>query len=189
MRADFAGADGADNGSVEKAIKVNVAISQIVNGKDEATVKNLRPDLMKYGGNSDVTFIWGNENKGLYHIGYRRGADTVKNVIRTVTEGNISRVSSAKKTVTLEFKGYEAVLSLDENGKNKTWLLTGWQKNVPDAIGEVSTQSEATQKSPTFSRANLGAGTPSLSTQSTEKSSGGDNFGGATKNNGKFNTE
>jgi hypothetical protein len=140
-----------------KKIAVIDAVSEIVSGKESSTAKNIRHDLSEYGGNDDVTFIWGNEKMGLYHIGYRRGAETVKNVIKTVLNGNVARASKSKKTVVLELNGYEAVLSLDMNGKKQTWLLTGWEKDVPDAIGEVSAQSDATQNSPIFSRADLGA--------------------------------
>ena len=149
--------------------EANNAIMEIADGKDSSTAHNIRPDLRAYGGNGDVTFIWGDEKQGLYHIGYRRGADTVKNVIQAVVYGKVARTSAVKKTVVLELNGYEAVLSLDMNGNNKTWLLTGWEKNIPDAIGEVSTQSGATQTSPTFSRADLGAGTSPLSPTSGEK--------------------
>ena len=40
----------------------------------------------------------------------------------------------------------------------KNWLLSGWEVEQPDANGEVSTQSAATQSEPTFSRQELGAG-------------------------------
>lgn len=67
--------------------------------------------------------------------------------------------SSAQKTVTIINGDVEAVLSLDEYGAKKTWLLTGWKKNnKPGARGEVSTQSSATQAAPTFSRDDLVAG-------------------------------
>ena len=61
-------------------------------------------------------------------------------VVEAVVYGDISRYSDVKKTVVLERDGYEAVLSLDENDTTKTWLLTGWRKNKPDAAGAVSTQ-------------------------------------------------
>ena len=55
-------------------------------------------------------------------------------------------------------------MSLDEHGKQKTWLLTGWDATSPkgnkkrtDANGQVSTGSAATQTLPTFSRQDLGA--------------------------------
>jgi hypothetical protein len=38
---------------------VNTAITEIANGAEEAAAKGIRPDLTRYGGNGDVTFIWG----------------------------------------------------------------------------------------------------------------------------------
>jgi BirA family biotin operon repressor/biotin-[acetyl-CoA-carboxylase] ligase len=150
---------------------VTDAIADIAQGAETATAKHIRPDLAQYGGNGDVTFIWGDEKKGLYHIGYRRGAEAVQNVIRAVLDGDVARSSDVKRTVTLGLNGYEAVLSLDMDGNKKTWLLTGWEKDVPDATGEVSTQSGATQISPTFSRTDLGAGTYTIMPETKKKSS------------------
>ena len=152
-----------DNVNMDEKIKaVIAAMQEIAAGAEEAAVKNMRPDFVKYGGNGDVVFIWGNEKKGIYHIGLRRGKEVVENVIKTVLFGQIDRYSAVKKTITLELNGYEAVISLDENGKPKTWLLTGWKKNEPDAAGKVSATTGATQTSPIFGRADLGAGTFSL---------------------------
>ncbi|GHV44126.1 hypothetical protein AGMMS49546_27590 [Spirochaetia bacterium] len=138
---------------------VEAAITEIVNGAEESTAKGIRPDLEQYGGTGDVTFIWGDKKKGLYHIGYRRGPEVVGNVIKAVIMGKIVRNSEIKKTVTLADNEYEAVLSLDLHGTNQTWLLTGWKENAPDETGEVSTQSGTTQIGPMFSRSDLGAGT------------------------------
>jgi hypothetical protein len=75
--------------------------------------------------------------------------------------GKVERFSATKKTVILKNDGFEAVLSLDEHGKQKTWLLTGWKKKEPDATGEVGARSGATQNGPTFSRADMVAGSES----------------------------
>lgn len=63
------------------------------------------------------------------------------------------------KTVVLAKDGYEVLLALTKDGNKETWLFNGWKvKNEKaDAISEVSTQSDATQTSPTFSREDLGA--------------------------------
>jgi hypothetical protein len=97
--------------------------------------------------------------------------DAVIKVLEAVISGKTARYTAVKKTVVLEKAVFEAVLSLDMDGKNKTWLLTGWEKNEPDAIGEVSAQTDATQNSPIFSRANLGAGLITLSSTPPEMSS------------------
>ena len=138
--------------------EVAKAFSEIVNGAEEATVRNLRSDLEEYGGTPDVTFIWGDDKKGLLHIGSRRGSAVVQKVIDAVVTGEITKHVPGKKTVHLERDGYEAVLSLDEHGEKKTWLLTGWKIKEPDVSGEVGTQSGTTQTGPTFSRSDLGAG-------------------------------
>jgi hypothetical protein len=148
---------------------VESAITEIVNGAEKSTAKGIRPDLEQYGGNGDVTFIWGDEKKGLYHIGYRRGTEVTTNVIKTVINGKIVRNSAVKKTVTLSDNGYQAVLSLDLHGTNETWVLTGWKENVPDVTGEVSTQSGTTQTEPTFSRSDLGAGTVKILNELNEE--------------------
>ena len=96
--------------------------------------------------------------KGIYHIAYRRGVDTLLHVIDAVADGKIKRFVAGNKTVVIEKDGFEAVLALTEYGKQKSWLLSGWQINKPDANGEVGTQSAATQLKPTFSRQELGAG-------------------------------
>jgi hypothetical protein len=87
----------------------------------------------------------------------RRGADVTANVVKALIEGNVVDFNSEKKTIKIKHNGYEAILSLDMNGESKTWLLTGWETGAADAISEVSTQSDATQTRPTFSRSSLGA--------------------------------
>ncbi|CCG40166.1 hypothetical protein [Magnetospirillum molischianum] len=142
----------------QEAGRVISALQEIVAGADEATVSDLRPDLVSLGGASDVSFVWGNSKRGLEHIGRKRGASVVLQVIRAVALGKITKQVEGKKTVHLELDGTEAVLSLDLNGDRKTWLLTGWEIGKPDARGEVGAQSKATQNAPTFSRDDLGAG-------------------------------
>ncbi|MBF0501491.1 MAG: hypothetical protein HQM09_15225 [Candidatus Riflebacteria bacterium] len=154
-------------------VKVIAAIKSIIGGADEAVIKGLRPDIEKFGGSSDVSILWGDSKKGLMHIGQQRGADIVRAVLDTVADGEISKFVPSKKTVHLEKDGVEAVLSLDESGKKKTWLLTGWKINKPDASSEVSARSGATQTGPMFSRSDLGAGlTSNLSPSDTQVKSG-----------------
>lgn len=164
--------------SHENERQVARALQDIVNGKEEAVVKNLRPDLAEYGGSPDVSFMWGDNKKGLLHIGMKHGGDVIEHVIDTVLYGDVSRFAETKKTVTLSHNGYEAILSLDEHGKKKTWLLTGWQKNMPDATGEVSTQSGATQTAPTFSRRDLGAGLSHYITNLQSRQTAGQTYRG-----------
>ncbi len=141
-----------------KSTPVIDVLQKIADGSEEETVPGLRNDLEQYGGTNDITFLWGDDKKGIYHIAYRRGLDTLLHVIDAVSDGEITKFVSEKKTVHIEKDGYEAILSLDEHGKKKSWLLTGWEIDKPDAIGEVSAHSDATQFKPTFSRQELGAG-------------------------------
>lgn len=144
--------------SGKKIALLREAVERVAAGAEEAVAVGLRPDLEALGGSPDVAISWGNAKYGLSKIGARRGAEVVGRVLRAVAVGTIERHSDAKKTVLLAHEGGRAVLSLDENGKRKTWLLTGWEEGRPDAAGEVRTQSGATQTDPTFGRADLVAG-------------------------------
>ena len=161
----------------KKMCKIISALQKIVNGSEEETVPGLRNDLAQYGGTNDITFCWGNKKKGIYHIAYRRGIDTLLQVIDAVAEGKILRFVEGNKTVILEKDGFEAVLALSEYGKQKSWLLSGWKTNTPDASGEVGTQSTATQPEPTFSRQELGAGINNISHKLENASGETDNYG------------
>lgn len=155
-----------------KAREVKNALQEIANGAEEATVKDLRNDLDQYGGTNDVTFVYGDAKKGLFHIADKHGGmKTLLKVLDAVVDGNVARYSNTKKTVVVEKDGYEAVLSLDENGNKKTWLLTGWNTKIsPDAEREFSATLKATQQEPTFSRQLLGAGLNDISiTPNSEK--------------------
>ena len=143
----------------QKAREVKSALQKIADGAEEATVKNLRDDLEQYGGTNDVTFIYGDENKGLFHIADKHGGiKTLLKVLDAVVDGNIIRYSAGNKTIVVSKGDYEAVLSLDENGKKKTWLLTGFNTKVsPDAERQVRANLKATQHEPILSRQVLGA--------------------------------
>ena len=80
-------------------------------------------------------------------------------MLDSVVDGYITLFEPKNKTIHLMKDGYEAVLSLDEHGKKKTWLLTGWDtKMSPDAERQVRANLKATQKKPILSRQVLGAG-------------------------------
>lgn len=159
------GQNGWDSPSAQGARrdKVEDAIREIANGKPEATVEGLRNDLEQYGGTNDVTIIRGNEKKGLLHIERRHGNASVAPVLEAVANGKIARFSRGNKTVAIQKDGYEAILSLEEHGKKKTWLLTGYdivggeQKNVTGDSGKFCTRHAATHDGPTSSRPDMGA--------------------------------
>lgn len=157
--------------NAEKRDVIIPALQRIVDGSEEEVLTGIRNDLEQYGGTNDITLVWGNEKKGIYHIAYRRGMNTLMHVLDAVADGELTKYVAGNKTVHLVKDGFEAILSLDENGKKKTWLLTGWEIDKPDAVGEFYSNSDATQNTPTFSRCDLGAGLNNIIAQNREKSS------------------
>ena len=167
----------------EKRDSVLGALAKIADGSEEETIPNLRNDLEQYGGTNDITLPWGNLKKGIYHIAYRRGTETLLHVVDALADGKIERYVAGNKTIHLVKDGYEAILCLDENGGKKSWLLTGWEINKPDAFGKFYTKSEATQTAPTFSRRDLGAGLKQIRTNESRSDSNISPFG--EKSNGE----
>ncbi|MCA3128561.1 MAG: hypothetical protein IOD10_16820, partial [Rhodocyclaceae bacterium] len=134
------------------------AAAEIAAGADSAVARNVRPDLARYDGSPDVLLLWGDDRQGLQKIGARRGATVVADVLRAIARGKVERYTKANRTVVLAHRSARAVLRLERFGQRETWLLTGWEEGKPDESGEVRTQSGPTQRGPTFSRAELGAG-------------------------------
>ena len=156
--------DGASMGSVrnDRVRSAINALREVERGAEESVAKNLRPDLVQYGGSPDVHFIWGNRKKGLQHFGLKRGTEVMARVIETVATGTDVKYIAGNKTARISKDGFTAILSLDEHGKQKTWLLTGREEGRPDAGGEVGAQSAAMQNAPIFSRDELGASLNSI---------------------------
>lgn len=149
----------------EKRTAVKGAMQKIANGSPEETVPGLRDDLEQFGGTNDVTIVRGDKKKGLEHIAARHGAEVIPDVLEAIVDGKIDKFVSTKKTVHVQKDGYEAVLSLDEHGKKKTWLLTGYdiqpakdsKEKLSGESGKVSTRHASTHTRPTFSRSGMGA--------------------------------
>ncbi len=143
--------------------KVEDAMLEIANGKSEATMPGLRHDLKQYGGTNDVTIIKGDNKKGLIHIEARHGRACIAPVLEAVANGEITRFVNGNKTVHIDKDGYRAVLSLEEHGKKKTWLLTGYdivgeeKKNIAGDSGKVSARHASTHAGPILSRPDMGA--------------------------------
>jgi len=143
--------------------RVEEAMLELANGKEESTIPNLRNDLEQYGGTNDVTLIKGNEKKGIIHIEKRHGRKVFPFVLEAMANGKIVRTSRKDKTVAIQKDGYEAILSLDEHGKKKTWLLTGYDligeggKLTSDERGKFCTRHAPTHSGPTSSRPGMGA--------------------------------
>ncbi|MFZ9958971.1 MAG: hypothetical protein ACO3GP_01165 [Candidatus Limnocylindrus sp.] len=148
------------------------AAQGLANGEQEIPNAISRNDIIDYGGTSSINLKWGNSKYGLQHIGEKRGVDVVLKVLQAVAEGEVSKFVPSKKTLHLNKDEVEAVLSLDENGESKTWLLRGWEIGRPDSQGKVGANPRDTQTGPTFSRSDLGAGIQKLlQSQSAVKSS------------------
>ncbi len=143
--------------------KMEDAMLEIANGKAEATVSGLRNDLEQYGGTNDVTIIRGDSKRGLIHIRERHGMASIAPVLEAVANGKITRFVDGNKTVHIDKDGYRAVLSLQEHGKQKTWLLTGYdivgegKKNITGDSGKVSARHASTHTGPILSRPGMGA--------------------------------
>ncbi len=143
--------------------KVEHALREIASGNAEATVPGLRNDLEQYGGTNDVTIIRGDAKKGLVHIERRHGTACIAPVLEAVANGKITRFSPNNNTVAIQKDGYEAILSLEEYRKKKTWLLTGYdiredkKKESMDERGKLSQDTRLRNIGPSRSRPDMGA--------------------------------
>lgn len=145
--------------------KINEALGEIAAGKPESIISELRNDFEQYGGTNDVTIVLGNKKKGLIHIEKRHGKESVGPVLEAVANGKIYRFEKANKTIAIQKDGYEAILSLDEHGEKKTWLLTGYdllsgkKKAAKDERGKLSQDTRLHNTEPSRSRFGMGAST------------------------------
>ncbi|MCH5277767.1 MAG: hypothetical protein J1E80_08040 [Desulfovibrionaceae bacterium] len=153
----------SEAGQASRRDKVEDAMREIANGRPESTIPGLRNDLEQYGGTNDVTIIKGDRKKGLEHIAARHGHSCIAPVLEAVANGKIARFSRGNKTVALQKDGYEALLSLEEHGRKKTWLLTGYgivedrKKELTGDSGKFCTRHASTHAGPTSSRPDAGA--------------------------------
>jgi len=150
----------------EKRAAVRDAMEKLANGSPEETIPGLRDDLEQFGGTNDVTIVTGDAKKGLVHIADRHGQEVIPGVLEAVVDGEVAHFVPTKKTVFLQKGGYEAILSLDEHGKKKTWLLTGYdlhdkasdaEKALSGESGKVSTRHASTHTGPILGRPGMGA--------------------------------
>jgi len=114
----------------ERKTLLNGALGKLAKGEPEATMLGLRSDLEQFEGTNDVTISIGNKKKGLFHIEKDHGKEVIPGVLDAVIDGDILRYVIRNKTVVLKKGNYEALLSLDEHGEKKTWLLSGWDVTV-----------------------------------------------------------
>ena len=146
-------------------------LSAIENLKEneEVVVEDLRDDLKQYGVTNDIALKWGSNDAkgkgaGVKHILENHGKESFIGIVNAVVNGQIKEYHKQGQRLILEHDGYKAILSLNDNGKKKVWLLTGYkidpdhknqkntQKKAQDEISEISAQSDPTQYGPTFWR-------------------------------------
>ena len=136
---------------------------------EEVVVEDLRDDLKQYGVTNDIALKWGSNDAkgkgaGIKHILENHGKESFVGIANSVVNGQIKEYHKQGQRLILEHDGYKAILSLNDNGKKKVWLLTGYkidpdhknprstQKKAQDEISEISAQSDPTQYGPTFWR-------------------------------------
>ena len=135
---------------------------------EEVIVRHVRDDLTKYANTNDLILKYGEADEngdgfGLKHIIKKHGKDAFAGIVNAIIEGDIIEHHQQGKRLIIVHKGYKVILSLDDNGKKKVWLLSGYKidpqkqknKNTQDEISEISTQSDPTQCGPTFWRPTL----------------------------------
>lgn len=115
----------------ERTRLVLTAYKQIQKGAKKVQISNLRNDLKEYGGSNNITIYKGialqkHKGFGLEHIADKHGNKAVYEVLNAVANGQIVRYIKSNQTVAIQHNGYEAILSLREEKRQKTWLLTGY---------------------------------------------------------------
>lgn len=115
----------------ERTRLVLTAYKQIQKGAKKVQISNLRNDLKEYGGSNNITIDKGialpkHKGYGLEHIADKHGNKAVYEVLNAVANGQIVRYIKSNQTVAIQHNGYEAILSLREGKRQKTWLLTGY---------------------------------------------------------------
>ena len=120
---------------------------------EEVVVKDIRDDLKQYGVTNDIALKWGYHDKatgkgsGVYHILYKHGKKDFVGIVNAIVYGQIKEYVRHSKQLVIEHNGYKSILSLNENGKKKVWLLSGYKINpnyknkkqvIKNAQGEIS---------------------------------------------------
>lgn len=117
-----------------------------------------------------VDFVWGDDRKGLQHIIHRRmGSDGMsrdavvrmltQNVVETIAKGATERRSESGNAIRLYVNHQGNAVSLVKQKGSNSWVLTAFQENGNQAVGQVrgATQSALRSSDPIRSRVGLGA--------------------------------
>jgi hypothetical protein len=67
------------------------------------------------------------EGKTIAQLKGQKGVEVAEKVVEAIAKGNIIKVLEGNQTVWIEYKNYIAVLSFNKDGKEETWLLTGFK--------------------------------------------------------------
>lgn len=119
-----------DCNTAEKVKKTIDALKRIQSGEEEVTVQSLRNDLEEYGGTNDITFMKGDAGKGVTHLIENGRGEYLADIFTTVATGKIINYIKKDEKIVLEQDNIIAILRLYHDGKKKSWLLTGYDKNT-----------------------------------------------------------
>lgn len=124
----------------------------------EAIAALSHPDI------GDIDLPWGQTSDDPTAKGYGlakierwhpEAVDNLQNALAT-----LPLKSQSPNRIVLENGDHRAVVRLDYNGSQKTWLLTHFGKDIPDVASGGSEPESTTQGTTTHARGDLGAGTP-----------------------------
>ena len=162
------------------------ALKRLADGENIVKDAMHRPELEEMGGYSGIAFYWGEPGRtkpgGHYRGGYgfqkileKHGIEDAVKVVTTIANGKVGKPYGAEhgRRVDIVNADHQTTISLYKDGKSESWVLTGFTIDKgTDAKGRGGNLAPATQNSPTFTRADLGAVISSLSPSGIKKSSG-----------------
>lgn len=129
------------NNEIKKGLK---ALEFVVENRNDY------PDAMRRYDIGKINFYYGTEGnankkfKGGYGISHivakrdweaenipslsnQKGIEVAKKMVEVIAKGDIIKVIENKSTIWIEYDEYIAVLSLQNNGNQEVWLLTGFK--------------------------------------------------------------
>ncbi len=120
------------------------AIKRLMETKSgEVTDAFEHPDL------GNIAFVYGNENFGLRHIQYKHGDDVLADLPRVLRDGHITKQLSDRVYIqTNDTPPRAAVIRLDYDGQQKTWLVTSFDDQRGTTARQVQTSDEPPASAP-----------------------------------------
>lgn len=124
-------------GPVYTGLDTRAAIDRLMADKSgEAVVR--RPDI------GQISLVYGDDNAGLQHIADRMGADILNRIPDLIANGRVYTKAGQSNRVFIGNDRDEAVIRLDWNGQEKTWLLSAYEKYPDLKAVQVSRRSQTT---------------------------------------------